>query len=124
MCSDENRAEARFKSRRRTDRLQFQGPVQISLPSENNSADENAASITAWAYNLSPAGIGFVAPRQLRQQSVVIGLKLADGRLKRMLGRVVRMRQIPEEEFFDYGVVFEKTPSPQPAESQPAAASA
>lgn len=118
MVADENRAEARYRSHRRHDRLPFRGTVQVCQPTPAFPVPSEAhpTAVFVWAYNLSSGGIGFVAPKMLAEGTVVIGLKLPDGKMRWMPGRIVRVRRIPQEEFFDYGVVFEQAASaPAPA---------
>lgn len=122
MAADEGRAEARYGVQRRHDRRPFQGPVQICQPTESFPAPSAAhpTMLTVWAYNLSSGGIGFVAPKTLAENAVAVGLKLPDGNVRWMAGRIVRVRRIPQEDFFDYGVVFEAATAAAATEPQAA----
>lgn len=83
--------------------------MQICQPTEAFPIPSatHPTAIFVWAYNLSSGGIGFVAPKTLAEGSVAVGLKIPDGNLRWMTGRIVRVRRIPQGDFFDYGVGFE-----------------
>jgi hypothetical protein len=119
MAAEESRAESRYKSRRRHHRRRFQGAVQVCQPTAAFPAPSGThpTVFAAWAYNLSATGIGFVAPLPLADKSVAIGLRLPDGNVRWMPGRIVRSRQVPQEEFFDYGVEFDGPKTEQATEA-------
>jgi len=111
ISATENRAEPRYKHLRRHDRLDFQGVVLIRPSSAPREAGEDPTpALSAWAYNLSSGGIGFVVPQELEGEFVSIGLKRPGGEYRWMTGQVVRSKPIPQEDFFDYGAIFVQRP--------------
>jgi hypothetical protein len=99
-----------YKHARQHDRKEFQGRIYVFLPTiaSFEPSDDHASHLSAWAYNLSQGGVGFVAPHEISQKAVAIGMKRPDGAIRWMTGRVVRSRPIPGAEFFDYGVAFQR----------------
>lgn len=111
LTSAEQRAEALFKRVRQHERKAFQGTVYVCLPTADapEPSEDHPSTFQAWAYNISQGGIGFVAPTEIPVDHVVIGLKLPNGQVRWIHGRIVRTRPIPEEEFIDYGVAFARS---------------
>jgi hypothetical protein len=116
VASTEQRTEALFKSFRRHERKAFEGGVLICLPTAEapDVGEDHPSTFQAWAYNVSQGGIGFVAPRRILDNHLAVGLRLPNGRVRWMRGRIVRMRPIPNEDFFDYGVAFEGADAAKP----------
>ena len=81
--------------------------VRLPTPNEASSGTDGTASFQVWAYDVSRSGIAFVSPEIIPQEAVAIGLKLPDGLVRWMPGRIVRSRPIPAEDFIDYGVKFQ-----------------
>lgn len=115
----EARTESMYKRARKHDRKEFQGRIYIFVPTAVSAepSEDCPTTLPAWAYNLSQGGVGFVAPNEIAQKSVAIGLKRPDGAIRWMTGRIVRSRPIPNEDFFDYGVAFQRQPDPANSES-------
>lgn len=118
ISAAEQRTENHYKRLRKHARKEFQGVVLICLtsPSEPVPSEDHPGTFPAWAYSLSPGGVGFVAAVDFAAREVAVGLRLPDGSLRWMTGRVVRHRPCPGEEFCDYGVAFIKgeTAGPNP----------
>lgn len=110
MTISDQRAEPLYKRQRQFDRRQYQGVTLICLPTSEcpEPSEDHPTTFQAWTYNLSQGGMGFVSPAPIVDDQVSVGLKLPTGAVRWMTGRIVRSRQIPEEEFFDYGVAFIK----------------
>ncbi len=47
-----------------------------------------------------------------------VGIHLSNDTIRWMPGRIVRCREIPEEQFFDYGIRFVKAPTKEPADGE------
>lgn len=111
MAASAQRAATRYQRIRQHPRQEFQGVVFVRLPVQepSDATPDDPAEFQVWAYDISQGGIAFVSPEVIPQESVVIGLKLPDGLVRWMPGRIVRTRPIPEEEFIDYGVAFQRS---------------
>lgn len=111
LAAAAQRATTQYSRVRHHERKEFQGTVIVRLPAPVLPADADAepVSFQAWSYDISQGGIAFISPDIIPQDSVTIGLKLPDGNIRWMPGRIVRSRPIPEEEFIDYGVAFQRS---------------
>lgn len=105
------RTAKQYQRLRQHPRKELQGTVFVRLPAPNEAAavNDEPATFQVWAYDVSQSGIAFVSPEIIPQDAVTIGLKLPDGRVRWMSGRIVRSRPIPEEDFIDYGVKFQRS---------------
>ena len=110
MTASAQRAETQYKRIRQHPRKKFQGVVSVRLPvlEKSERGIAQPAAFDVWAYDISQGGVGFVSPDIVPQEAVEIGLKRPDGFVRWMTGRIVRTRSIPEEEFIDYGVAFQR----------------
>jgi hypothetical protein len=102
------RTDQHYSRVRRHERKTFRGVLSLFVPTpEITDPEQPEAEIcTVWSYSLSQGGVGFIAPQQLAAEEVSIGIHLPAGRTRWLRGRVVRCREIPDEQFFDYGVAF------------------
>lgn len=103
------RTEQHYSRLRKFERRPYRGPVSVFLPSpEQLDPPLNGhGCFTAWSYSLSQGGMGFVTPNQVDDHTVVVGVHLPNGTIRWFRGDIVRRREIPGEEFFDYGVAFQ-----------------
>lgn len=113
LTSAQTRTQSCYNKVRKHDRKDFQDQILVCLPISTDPVprEDHPSIISAWAYNLSRGGVGFVALPQIAQYHVTIGIKRPDGTVRWLPGRIVRARPIPEEEFIDYGVAFQKQPA-------------
>jgi hypothetical protein len=113
LSEADHRSEARYLRYRRHPRKQFSGPVLICLASELEEASEDhPTTFQAFSYNISQGGIGLLIPARIPAERVCVGLRLPNGELRWMDGRVTRVREIPEEEFLDCGIAFVRAARP------------
>lgn len=76
-----------------------------------------------WSFDVSQSGVGFIAPAEIHDEQVCVGVPASGDRRSWFLADIVRKRQVPEEMFWEYGAVFlarVDTPEPVPAQVQPA----
>ena len=110
LCHADHRSGTRYVRFRRHPRKQFQRPVLVCLAADLEEASEDhPTAFQAISYNISQGGIGLLLPTRLPVDRLFIGLRLPDGRIRWMKGRITRVRHIPEEEFLDCGIAFERS---------------
>jgi hypothetical protein len=111
LSATETRTRSNYEHLRKHDRRDFQGQVLICMTAKNGPppSEEHPSTFPAWAYSISSGGIGFLSPEAISAKIIAIGLKRPDGTIRWMNGIIVRTRQIPGEEFSDYGVAFQRT---------------
>lgn len=73
-------------------------------PVSNNAAVRSPFRV--WSFDVSQSGFGFIAPGEIYDKQLCIGLLIPGGGTNWFLTDVVRKRQIPEEHFWEYGVVI------------------
>jgi hypothetical protein len=103
------RTEQHYSRVRRHERKPYRGAVSVYVPTAQQPEPMPGIEgvFTAWSYSLSQGGMGFVSPNFIELHNVVVGIHLPDGQTRWFHGDVVRRRQIPNEEFYDYGVAFQ-----------------
>lgn len=111
LAATEARTRSNYEHLRKHDRLEFQGQILIYMAAMNGPPpnEDHPSTFPAWAYSISSGGIGFLTPESISTKTISVGLKRPDGSIRWMNGIIVRVRQIPNEEFFDYGLAFQKT---------------
>lgn len=102
------RTEQHYSRVRKFERKPYRGTVMVFLPTPEQSEPpfNSHGTFTACSYSLSQGGVGFITPNYLAEQTIVVGVQLPNGRIRWFRGDVVRRREIPGEEFYDYGVAF------------------
>jgi hypothetical protein len=60
----------------------------------------------AYSVDVSQSGVGFIAPAEIHDEQVCVGVPGKEGRHNWFLAEIVRKRQVPEEMFWEYGAVF------------------
>jgi hypothetical protein len=102
------RTEQHYARVRKFERRPYRGAVTVFLPTPDQLDPplNGQGTFTAWSYSLSQGGMGFVSLQALDERSIVVGVHLPGGQTRWFRGEIVRKRQIPGEEFFDYGVQF------------------
>jgi len=112
------RTEQHYSRIRRHERKPYRGQVSVYVPTPEQSdpPDNRRGVFTAWCYSLSQGGMGFISPNSIELDIVVVGIHLPDGQTRWFRGNVVRKREIPNEEFFDYGVAFHAARAAKTAE--------
>lgn len=103
-----SRADTQYSRLRKHDRKPYRGCISIlSAGLSDQTPPQDVSTLpVGWTYSLSLGGVGFVCLDPIRFDEVSIGLHLPGGNIRWIAGRIVRMREIPEERFLDYGVVF------------------
>jgi hypothetical protein len=122
LTAAQTRTKTCYQHLRSSDRKDFQDQILV-CPTTSSHPEPSAthpATFPAWAYNLSQGGIGFVALPVIGQYTVSVGIRVSDGSVRWLTGRVVRARAIPEEDFIDYGVAFQSLRTAPREGSQPA----
>lgn len=102
------RTQSYYARLRKSERKPYLGCISIFLPTPQQSDPPpgGPGTFTAWSYSLSQGGVGFITPNQIEDRTIVVGIHLPNGTTRWLRGDIVRMRQIPGEAFFDYGVAF------------------
>jgi hypothetical protein len=73
----------------------------------------------AFSVDVSQSGVGFIAPAELHDEQVCVGVPGKEGRHNWFLAEIVRKRQVPEEMFWEYGAVFlARVDNPVPVTTQ------
>ncbi|MDX1970166.1 MAG: hypothetical protein SFV23_23530 [Planctomycetaceae bacterium] len=103
-----SRADAQYSRQRKHQRKSYRGCVSIlSTGLSHQTPPQDVSTLpVGWTYSLSQGGVGLVCLDPIQFDEVLIGLHLPDGNIRWIAGRVVRKREVPEERFLDYGIVF------------------
>lgn len=103
------RTEQHYARLRRFVRSPYRGAVSIFLPAPDQYDPplNGEGTFTVWSYSLSQGGMGFVSPNAFDDRSIVVGVHLPSGLTRWFRGEIVRRRQVPGEEFYDFGVQFD-----------------
>jgi hypothetical protein len=69
---------------------------------------DTRSSFLVWSFDISQSGLGFIAPGEIRETQLCIGIPIPGntGQSNWFLTDVVRKRRVPEEHFWEYGVVI------------------
>ena len=104
-----NRIDVQYSRVRKHDRKGYRGMLSIFVPrtgSDRPPEQLNEQCFPGVSYSLSQGGVGFIMLDNIEMAEVWVGVHLPNQAIRWMLGRVVRRRAIPEEEFLEYGVAF------------------
>ncbi len=63
-------------------------------------------TFTVYMGDVSPSGMSFLFPYELPSPDIIIAIPLNEKDKTLFRGEIVRMKEIPDEEFFEYGVKF------------------
>ncbi|WLD13859.1 hypothetical protein [Planctellipticum variicoloris] len=75
----------------------------------------------AYSVDVSQSGVGFIAPAEIYDDQVCVGVPGKEGRHNWFLAEIVRKRQVPEEMFWEYGaVLLARVDNPVPIQAEPA----
>ena len=100
-----NRLGSHYAHVRDHERKQMRGQAVIRF--QNPSAEGEFHEFVVYVHNVSSGGICFIYPGEVEQKEILVGLKLNDGPPSLWFqGEVVRVRQISEEDFWEFGVAF------------------
>lgn len=102
------RADKQFGRQRQHTRKVLRNELSIFIPTLSNSILPECADDLpkGWCYSLSQGGMGFVTPYRNLPEGVSIGWHLPNNQVKWIKGQIVRSRQVPEEDFWEYGFQF------------------
>ena len=107
-----NAAAMRFhSSKRATQRIPFRAELQIvspALPAGEVPVADDPRLQTAWCVDLSQGGVGFVSNEQFSGPTIQVGIPLADGGVKWVMGVIRRMVEVPDDDFYEYGVALKR----------------
>lgn len=103
----ESRTDTVYRDERRHERRQFRGTAEVRLPDRDGQIDPlNPVTCRVWARCISQGGLSFIHPDRLKAQKCLVGIELPDGRQAWFQADIVRAREVPGEEFWEYGVAF------------------
>jgi hypothetical protein len=96
-----------YSKQRKHLRRDFRGLATLYVPSSLNPDLDSVPtnSCTVWARSLSESGLSFIYPGRMPSKQVVIGLDLSNGSQTLFRASIVRTRQVPGTDFWEYGVM-------------------
>lgn len=98
------RTASQYGRERRFRRQSVKCTLEVHLLARCNGG--RAESFRAWSVDVSQNGLGFIAPEEIDCKEVCVGVPGAAGRVSWFLAQMVRKRQVPEERFWVYGILF------------------
>ena len=101
----DGRQEDAYQSHRKHKRHWFRGVVTVCIPHAAlglNTAD----TFRVWARSISQGGLSFVYPYKIEETKIVVGITIPQGGKSWFFGEIVRVREIRDEGFWEYGVAF------------------
>lgn len=115
------RTATKYGRERRHLRQAVRCVLEIHMLPNLRASDES--SFRAYSVDVSQSGVGFIAPAEIYDDRVCVGVPGKEGRHNWFLAEIVRKRQVPEEIFWEYGAVFlarVDNPVPVPIQTEPA----
>lgn len=114
------RSATKYGRERRYLRQAVRCELEIHMLSSRRTSDEPPFRV--YSVDVSQSGVGFIAPAEIHDEKVCVGVPGKEGRHNWFLAEIVRKRQVPEEMFWEYGAVFlarvdNPVPVPKQAES-------
>ena len=97
-----------YSKQRKHLRRDFRGLATLYVPNSLNLDLDSVPtnSCTVWARSVSESGLSFIYPGRMPSKQVVIGLDLSNGSQTLFRASIVRTRQVPGTDFWEYGVTF------------------
>lgn len=101
----EERLQSVYSAQRQHQRTSFRGPVTVLVPVGGTpDAPEGVDRYEVYARNVSPSGMSFIYPGDLRSEHLIVGIHTGGG-TKWFHSQVRRSKEVVED-FWEYGVSF------------------
>ncbi len=104
----DERMSGQYSQQRGHARKAFRGQATIVFPDPENPVltfdDTNSCKV--WARSISAGGMSFIYPKELGKKKIIVGLELPGADPIWFHAEIVRVKQVPEEDFWVYGVAF------------------
>ncbi len=95
-----------YSLRRSHARLTFRGQVTLIIYEETNDKPAPQEIIQVWARSLSQSGFSFIHPGSIKPRSLLVGLPVEGAEQSWFRAEIMRAQEIPQEEFWEFGVRF------------------
>ncbi|QDU10059.1 PilZ domain-containing protein [Gimesia aquarii] len=96
-----------FASQRSHTRKTFRGTLSILLPTENPVLDLcDTEAINVQGLSISQSGVSFLFAGDIDRKDILVGLTVLDDKVIWFHSEIVRKKQFPEADFWEYGVKF------------------
>lgn len=104
----DERMTTQFSGQRGFQRKQFRGHATIVFPDPSNPVFslKDCNSCKVWARSISAGGMSFIYPKEFKPRKIIVGLELGGAELVWFQAEIVRVKEVPEEDFWAYGVAF------------------
>lgn len=103
----EQKNSIQFASQRSFARKNFRGTFSILLPTDNAVLDLcDSKSIKVQGLSISQSGVSFLLSGEINQKEILVGLTVLEEKITWFHSEIVRKKQFPEAEFWEYGVKF------------------
>ncbi|QDT63185.1 PilZ domain-containing protein [Calycomorphotria hydatis] len=100
----DSRMEEHYATIRKHHRREFRGQAILCLP----PTEDNPLPVKArvWTRSISESGLSFICPAHITDDKIIIGLDLPNGKVSWLHAEIRRRKEIPNEQFWEYGVAF------------------
>ena len=98
----EERLGEHYRAYRSHSRQNCHRVIEISI----EALGGEKVTFTVYMGDVSSSGMSFLFPYELPSPDIIIAIPLNDTDKTLFRGEIVRMKEIPDEEFFEYGVKF------------------
>ncbi|MCC7423499.1 MAG: PilZ domain-containing protein [Planctomycetaceae bacterium] len=104
----DSRLGTHYSGKRRHTRVQYRGvgTVCVTSPEQSILDTSGAGSFSVHVRSLSQSGLSFIYPGEIPEKNVFVGLDQAKGGKTWFVAEIVRVKEISEEGFWEYGVRF------------------
>ncbi|QDT98786.1 hypothetical protein V144x_42940 [Gimesia aquarii] len=102
----EQKNSIQFAHQRSHVRKPFRGSFQILLPTENPVLDFDIETIKVQGLSISQSGVSFLFAGDLDRKDILVGLTVLEEKVIWFHSEIVRKKQFPEADFWEYGVKF------------------
>lgn len=104
----DSRLAGHFSGKRRHTRVQYRGHGTICLPDPDQPILDlaSSSSFSVHVRSLSQSGLSFIYPGEIVEKNVVVGLEQGGKAATWFVAEIVRIKEIVEEGFWEYGVKF------------------
>jgi len=104
----DSRLATHYSVKRRHSRVPYRGLATLCFPDAGAAvlSPSGGQSCTVWVRALSQSGLSFIYPEFLEETTLLFGLSAPNQDMTWFVSKVVRVREVVEEGFWEYGVKF------------------